>query len=419
MLDSGVRIAAAFLPVGVPVLVGLVVAVLRRQVLPGVAGPAIAGLFLQLLAVLASTFLVAEAGLGLFGVGRGSLLTVSSVIGFAVIVLNVLSWTLLLVALFRRLPARSADRTPTGRHALLDEQGEQVIAEEGTTLLPVGAAAAGAGAGVGLGAVAASSATTETPPPAPDAQPWPDDEPAVTETFAVDPPPAGPDADAHPDADRDAGPDVLDADTPDLDLDREEPPAVTAESLDEAAETEDEAHGDVAETDEPDVEPDDESATTATIATPAGADSPHGETVEAADPASVGSTETATVAASGGEDPAYVAAAEEARRGDAPAGSPAPEQDAEDAVDRSADDDVTSEPVLDAEDDAADAADDAADEDAAATTGTIAATPTSTATPEAPGTPPGRHPWFDPDGEAAAGTSPEAETSRAGSAEGR
>jgi hypothetical protein len=163
MLDSGVRIAAAFLPVGIPVLVGLVVAVLRRRVLPGVAGPAIAGLFLQLLAVLASTFLVAEAGLGLFGVGRDSLLTVSSVIGFAVIVLQVLSWTLLLVALFRRLPARSADRTPTGRHALLDEQGEQVIAEEGTTLLPVGAAAAGAASASSATTTSAASARRVTP----------------------------------------------------------------------------------------------------------------------------------------------------------------------------------------------------------------------------------------------------------------
>src|SRR3954469_4609896 len=166
MLDSGVRLAAAFLPVGVPVIVGLVVAVLRRRVLPGVAGPAIAGLALQLVVVIITTFLVAAAALGAFGLRPEALLRLSSVLGFAVIVLQVVSWTLLLVALFRRLPARRGvgdrhDRTPTGRHALLDPHGEQVVAEEGTTLLPVGAALAGAGAGAGLGAGLGAAAVDE------------------------------------------------------------------------------------------------------------------------------------------------------------------------------------------------------------------------------------------------------------------
>src|SRR4051812_18065429 len=168
MLDSGVRLAAASLPVGVPVIVGLVVALLRRRMLPGVAGPAIAGLALQLVVVIITTFLVAAAALGAFGLRPEALLRLSSILGFAVIVLQVLSWTLLLVALFRRLPARRGepagdrggehhDRPPTGRHALLDPHGEQVVAEEGTTLLPVGAALAGAG--VGLGAAAADEPT--------------------------------------------------------------------------------------------------------------------------------------------------------------------------------------------------------------------------------------------------------------------
>ncbi|MDF2976447.1 MAG: hypothetical protein K0S40_1175 [Actinomycetospora sp.] len=386
MLDSGVRIAAAFLPVGIPVLVGLVVALLRRRVLPGVAGPAIAGLFLQLLAVLASTFLVAEAGLGLFGVGRDSLLTVSSVIGFAVIVLNVLSWTLLLVALFRRLPARSTDRTPTGRHALLDEQGEQVIAEEGTTLLPVGAAAAGAGAGVGLGAAAAGSAPAE-PPPAPHEEPWPDDEPAVTETFAVEPQPASPGVDRS-----DAG---------SADLDREEPPAVTAESLDEAAETEDEAHGDVAETpDEPadadEARDEDEAPETTTLSTAEVEDAPVAETVPADD-----------VPADDADDLAA---------------DTTPDPDREDDPDDDAVAVTESTPVADtpaedtsAEDTPADpASDDPSDEEPAVTDTLPAASPDA-GTPDRAPTSAG-HPWFDPAGESEQGAT---EPTRAGSTEGR
>ena len=152
MLDSGVRLAAAFLPVGVPVIVGLVLAVLRRRSLPTVSGPAILGLALQLVVVIITTFLVAAASLQAFGLTPETLLPLSSALGFVVIVLQVLSWTLLLIALFRRLPsttepataapmpvpAMEQDRTPTGRHALLDDRGAQVVAEEGTTFLPVG-----------------------------------------------------------------------------------------------------------------------------------------------------------------------------------------------------------------------------------------------------------------------------------------
>jgi hypothetical protein len=151
MLDSGVRLAAAFLPVGVPVIVGLVLAVLRRRSLQAVTGPAILGLALQLVVVIITTFLVAAASLQAFGLTPETLLPLSSALGFVVIVLQVLSWTLLLIALFRRLPstepataapmpvpAMEQDRTPTGRHALLDDRGAQVVAEEGTTFLPVG-----------------------------------------------------------------------------------------------------------------------------------------------------------------------------------------------------------------------------------------------------------------------------------------
>ncbi|MFC5143073.1 hypothetical protein ACFPK1_32980, partial [Actinomycetospora rhizophila] len=151
MLDSGVRLAAASLPVGVPVVVGLVVAVLRRRDLPAVATPAIAGLAVQLVVVLLSTFLVAATSFGL-GLTPETLLPLSSVLGFVVILLQVVSWTLLLLALFRRLPRTAPtapqrdDRTPTGRHALLDDRGDQVVAEAGTVFLPVGAAAVAAGA---------------------------------------------------------------------------------------------------------------------------------------------------------------------------------------------------------------------------------------------------------------------------------
>ena len=102
MLDSGVRLAAAFLPVGVPVIVGLVLAVLRRRSLPTVSGPAILGLALQLVVVIITTFLVAAASLQAFGLTPETLLPLSSVLGFVVILLQVVSWTLLLVALFRR-----------------------------------------------------------------------------------------------------------------------------------------------------------------------------------------------------------------------------------------------------------------------------------------------------------------------------
>ncbi|MEJ2859992.1 hypothetical protein [Actinomycetospora flava] len=145
MLDSGVRLAAASLPVGVPVIVGLVVAVLRRRELPAVSTPAIVGLAVQLVVVLISTFLVAATSFDAFSLSPETLLPLSSVLGFVVILLQVVCWTLLLIALFRRLPgatpAPSEDRTPTGRHALVDDRGDQVIAEAGTTFLPVGAGA--------------------------------------------------------------------------------------------------------------------------------------------------------------------------------------------------------------------------------------------------------------------------------------
>ena len=150
MLDSGVRLAAASLPVGVPVVVGLVVAVLRRRELPAVSTPAIAGLAVQLVVVLISTFLVAATSFDAFSLSPETLLPLSSVLGFVVILLQVVSWTLLLIALFRRLPgpapapAPAEDRTPTGRHALVDHRGDQVIAEAGTTFLPIGAGASAA-----------------------------------------------------------------------------------------------------------------------------------------------------------------------------------------------------------------------------------------------------------------------------------
>ncbi|PVZ12097.1 hypothetical protein [Actinomycetospora cinnamomea] len=385
MLDSGVRIAAAFLPVGIPVMVGLVVAVLRRRALPAVSGPAIAGLVLQLVALLAATFIVAEGSLRLFGLSPQALLTVSSILGFAVIVLQVLSWTLLLLALFRRLPAAPEDRTPTGRHALLDDQGAQVIAEEGTTLLPVGAAAAGAGAGAGLGAAAAStrverpgtSGPLPTFPVAPEREP----EPAVTETFAV-------------------GPETPGADDADEDLAREEPPAVTAESLDEAAtedeETEDEAHDDVAETAtaDPDVEPEHEPDTT---------------TIAATAPAEPTETETDVE-----PDTELEAEAEaDAEADTAPDTEPEPEPALVAEVDADAEADRT-ELVEEPGDDPDDVAVTDTDETPDTTPDATAEDRQRPATSSS-----GGHPWFDPDGEAARGTSEQAGATRAGSAEGR
>ncbi|GAA4941387.1 hypothetical protein EV188_113122 [Actinomycetospora succinea] len=175
MLDSGVRLAAASLPVGVPVVVGLVVALLRRRELPAVSTPAIAGLAVQLVVVLISTFLVAATSLDAFGLSPETLLPLSSVLGFVVILLQVVSWTLLLIALFRRLPAAAEpsqpqpqreDRTPTGRHALVDDRGDQVIAEAGTTFLPVGA-----GAGPRTGPRPVTGPPSGPPPGSPHAAP--------------------------------------------------------------------------------------------------------------------------------------------------------------------------------------------------------------------------------------------------------
>ena len=119
MLDSGVRLAAAFLPVGVPVIVGLVLAVMRRRSLPTVTGPAILGLALQLVVVIITTFLVAAASLQAFGLTPETLLPLSSALGFVVIVLQVLSWTLLLIALFRRLPSTTEPATSAPMPCLL------------------------------------------------------------------------------------------------------------------------------------------------------------------------------------------------------------------------------------------------------------------------------------------------------------
>src|SRR4051794_4311478 len=104
MLDSGARAAAAFLPAGVPILVGLVVAVMRRRAMPAISAPAIAGLLLQMVVVVLSTVLVAgDAAIGALGLSDDAIRTLGAVLGLAVIVMQVVSWTLILVALFRRL----------------------------------------------------------------------------------------------------------------------------------------------------------------------------------------------------------------------------------------------------------------------------------------------------------------------------
>jgi hypothetical protein len=434
MLDSGVRIAAAFLPVGIPVLVGLVVAVLRRRSLPAVSDPAIAGLVLQLVALLAATFIVTEGSIHLFGLSPQALLTVSSILGFAVIVLQVLSWTLLLLALFRRLPAPDEDRKPTGRHALLDERGAQVIAEEGTVLLPVGAAAAGAGAGAGLGAAVATSTRAERPetsgPPLPPfpAVPGPEPEPAVTETFAVEPP---------VDHRADDG------------LDREEPPAVTAESLDEAAQTEDEAHGDVADIDaaERDETPDDEPGTTLVAtgdvgpgAGPVEPDADLDADLEDRDAQPAAAPDADLEAAPDSDLEAAPDAELEAAPDSDLEAEPDAEPDAEPPVVDAAGSDTEVPATTDAEVDTDIEADpelapttdeDPADQDpadGATVTETLPAPGLSPDTApgehgpgsaDRPATPAGGHPWFDPDGAATHGASEQAGATRAGSAEGR
>src|SRR6195952_5309043 len=194
MLDSGLRFAFAFLPAGVAIVVGLVLAVQRRRVQPAVATPAIAGLALQLVAALlsASTVVVLPALLR-GGSSTDTVLTASSLIGVLTALITVLGWVLLLIALFRRLPGEApaaaragagagapaatpssgiswqrgpargpagqppADDAPTGRHALLDEHGQQVVGQPGARLSPRAAALTGGAAlGAGVGAVAAS-----------------------------------------------------------------------------------------------------------------------------------------------------------------------------------------------------------------------------------------------------------------------
>jgi len=164
MLDTALRFAASFLPEGVAIIVGLVLAVSRWKVEPQVAAPALAGLALHLVAVGLLTVVVLVGAQVRTAADLARVNELGGVVGLVVIVLRVLAWTLVLIALFRRLPATGTprDRTPTGRHALLDAQGEQVVAEEGQTLYPdeadavepLGAGAVGAGA-VGAGALAA------------------------------------------------------------------------------------------------------------------------------------------------------------------------------------------------------------------------------------------------------------------------
>jgi hypothetical protein len=163
MLDTGVRVAASFVPAGVPVIIGLVLAVMRRRVEPRVARLAIIGLALHLVVVLLSTGVVALLP-ALVGSGWSvaSIQQLSSVIGLVTVLVTLLAWTVLLLALFTRLPASAAapeGRTgpgrpvdmdavdsPTGRHVLLDARGAPVIAEEGVSLYPAAAAAINSGA---------------------------------------------------------------------------------------------------------------------------------------------------------------------------------------------------------------------------------------------------------------------------------
>ncbi|MFC5062512.1 hypothetical protein [Actinomycetospora atypica] len=187
MLESGLRFAFAFLPAGVAVLIGLVIAVQRRRVLPEVSTPAIWGLGLQLLAILVSASVNLVPALFL-GSGVDTALTVSVVIGILTVLLTVISWVLILTALFRRLPARSeapttatpaqpspavprrvgptppADDAPTGRHALLDERGQQVVAQEGVRLYPQAAAIAAGRGGEGSGPFPADGSRVEEMP---------------------------------------------------------------------------------------------------------------------------------------------------------------------------------------------------------------------------------------------------------------
>ncbi|MDT7744969.1 MAG: hypothetical protein QOE59_4047, partial [Actinomycetota bacterium] len=194
MLDSGLRFAFAFLPAGVAIVVGLVLAVQRRRVQPAVALPAIAGLALQLVAALlsASTVVVLPALLR-GGSSTDTVLTASSLIGVLTALITVLGWVLLLIALFRRLPASApaaaapprlalppssgnswqpgpargmagqppADDAPTGRHALLDEHGQQVVAQPGVRLSPRTAALTGGAAALGVAAGAATAGDDE------------------------------------------------------------------------------------------------------------------------------------------------------------------------------------------------------------------------------------------------------------------
>ena len=436
MLDSGVRLAAAFLPVGVPVIVGLVLAVMRRRSLPTVTGPAILGLALQLVVVIITTFLVAAASLQAFGLTPETLLPLSSALGFVVIVLQVLSWTLLLIALFRRLPsttepataapmpvpAMEQDRTPTGRHALLDDRGAQVVAEEGTTFLPVGGPRAepppmppsstplpsmplpGGGRPGPATPARGYPAMGHPGPGRPMAGPPPAEEPADTETFAAGPvprvqdEPVAQDDERYPGYLQDAPPDATGEDEPAEDtdypgylegVDADEEPSDTgaiAAEQQEVPETTVFAAADPADpasgSDEPDEPPAEEDA--AEVTAEATAEDTTEERAEDEDPA---------------QDPADDEAVAEERSED-PGEDPG-----DDATGTDGASEPTEEPVTSG----------AATSAAAPTPGHYLGTPQRPQTPAPPQTPQaatapqspeppasrGGHPWFDPDGDAA------------------
>ncbi|WP_433037587.1 hypothetical protein [Actinomycetospora sp. CA-053990] len=450
MLDSGVRLAAAFLPVGVPVIVGLVLAVMRRRSLPTVTGPAILGLALQLVVVIITTFLVAAASLQAFGLTPETLLPLSSALGFVVIVLQVLSWTLLLIALFRRLPsttepatsaptpvpAMEQDRTPTGRHALLDDRGAQVVAEEGTTFLPIGGPRAEpssmppssmplpsmpvpGGGRPGPGTPARGYPAMGHPGPGrpmpgpPPVEDPPGEEPADTETFAAGPvppvqdEPAAQDDERYPGSLQDAPADATGEDQPAEDteypgylegLDADEEPSDTGSIAPEQQEVPETAVFATAEPAEPEsVAEDDVVADEDTVE----------EQAEDEDPAQDPAADEAVADEPVAEDP-----------------SDGPGDDSRDDSGNDSREDPTG------TDEATEQADDpvpagAATSAAAPTPGHYLGTPQRPQTPAPPQTPQaaappqspeppasrGGHPWFDPDGDAARRAAEHAEQS--------
>ncbi|WP_026204365.1 hypothetical protein [Actinomycetospora chiangmaiensis] len=273
MVESGLRFAFAFLPAGVAVVVGLVLAVQRRKVQPDVATPAFWGLALQLVAIIAGALVnVIPSSIVQGGGSPQTAVTVATVIALVVAALTVVSWVLILTALFRRLPSEAAvagsdaptravptpppgfapepfaDDAPTGRHALLDEHGQQVVAQAGVRLSPqtagLAAGAAGGAAAVGFGAAAAGSGPfavpehtadlpTEAVPvvrtPDADEAPTPGERDAGTvEADQPDPGPAGVDEAAVGGTPTGADPDDAEAPVSPADV---APPAVPAQSV--------------------------------------------------------------------------------------------------------------------------------------------------------------------------------------------